>query len=148
MPLIKGNSCTDSRGILRFVNDFHFEGIKRFYTITHPDTSIIRAWQGHKIESKHFFVTKGKFLVCWIEIDNWDNPGKDLKINQQILSFDDPQVLIIPAGNANGFRALDPDAQLIVFSDQKLEETKYDDYRWDIHYFNDSDIVFNNANHS
>lgn len=130
MKLINGNSFTDERGTLHFVNDFHFEGIKRFYTISHPDTSVIRAWQGHKIESKHFFVTKGKFLICWVEIDNWDNPGKELKVNQQTLSADSPQILIIPAGNANGFKAMDPDSTLVVFSNLTLEESAGDMYRF------------------
>lgn len=142
MIIIKGNSFTDSRGTLQFVNNFHFEGIKRFYTITHPDTSIIRAWQGHKVETKHFFVTKGKFLICWVEIDNWDNPGKDLIVNQQILEADEPQILIIPGGNANGIKALEADSQLIVFSDLTLEEAKDDDYRWKAEYFKKSDTVF------
>jgi dTDP-4-dehydrorhamnose 3,5-epimerase len=142
MNIINGDSFTDSRGTLQFVNDFHFEGIKRFYTITHPDTSTIRAWQGHKIETKHFFVTKGKFLICWVEIDNWDNPGKDLKINRQILDANIPQILILPGGNANGFKALEADSQLIVFSDLTLVEAKNDDYRWKVAYFKKSDTVF------
>ena len=133
--LIQGNSYTDERGTLHFVNDFNFEGIKRFYTISHPDTSMIRAWQGHKIETKYFFVTKGEFLICWVEIDNWENPGKELKINKQILSADDPQMLIIPAGNANGFKALGPDSQMIIFSDLTLEESSQDINRFEIDYW-------------
>ena len=135
MTLIKGNSFTDNRGTIRFVNDFHFEGITRFYTITHPDTSVTRAWQGHKIESKYFFVTKGKFLVCWVTIDNWENPAMDLKVNKQILSADDPQILIVPAGNANGFKALELDSTLLVFSDMNLEDSSGDLYRYGSDYW-------------
>jgi dTDP-4-dehydrorhamnose 3,5-epimerase-like enzyme len=135
MTLIRGNSFTDERGTIHFVNDFHFEGIKRFYTITHPDTSIIRAWQGHKVESKHFFVTRGRFLVCWVTIDNWKNPSKELKVNKQILSADEPQVLIVPPGNANGFRALEPDSILLVFSDLNLEDSAGDIYRFGSDYW-------------
>jgi len=135
MNIITGNSFTDSRGTLQFVNDFHFEGIKRFYTITHPDTSVIRAWQGHKIETKHFFITRGEFLICWVEIDKWDNPGKDLKVNKQILNSQNPQILIIPAGNANGFKALEPGSQMIVFSDLTLEEAKNDNFRFERDYW-------------
>jgi dTDP-4-dehydrorhamnose 3,5-epimerase-like enzyme len=135
MTLIKGNSFTDERGTIRFVNDFHFDRIKRFYTITHHDTSVIRAWQGHKIESKYFFVTKGKFLICWVEIDNWDNPGKELKVNNQILSEDNPQVLIVPPGNANGFKAIEPDSTLLVFSDLNLEDSSGDLYRFERDYW-------------
>ena len=135
LNLIQGGIFKDERGTLQFVNDFNFKGIIRFYTISHPDTSVIRAWQGHKIESKHFFVTKGKFLIYWVEIDSWDNPGKKLKVNQQTLSAENPQILTINAGNANGFKALEPDSQLIVFSDLTLEEAKKDDFRFEWDYW-------------
>jgi dTDP-4-dehydrorhamnose 3,5-epimerase-like enzyme len=135
MTLIKGNSFTDDRGTINFVNDFHFEGIKRFYTITHPDISVVRAWQGHKVESKHFFVAKGKFLVCWVTIDNWENPAKNLKVNKQILSAEEPQVLIVPPGNANGFRALEPDSTILVFSDRGLGDSTGDLFRFESDYW-------------
>ncbi len=127
--IIKGNIHTDHRGTVRFVNDFTFNGIKRFYTITHPDTSTIRAWQGHKLESKYFYVTQGSFLINWIEIDNWQQPSKHLKINAHTLSDTESQILIIPPGHVNGFKALEPDSTIIVFSDMSLEESKEDDYR-------------------
>ena len=129
--IIKGNSFSDNRGTINFVNEFHFEGIKRFYTITHKDTSVVRAWQGHKTETKHFFVTKGKFLICWVEIDNWDSPGKDLKVNKEILSAENPQILIVPAGTANGFRAMEADSTLLIFSDLGLEASSKDLFRFE-----------------
>lgn len=135
MELIKGNNHKDHRGIIRFVNDFHFEKIKRFYTITHPDTNIIRAWQGHKLESKYFYVTKGSFLINWIEIDNWEKPSTDLKINAHTLSETQSEILIIPPGHVNGFKALEPDSTMIVFSDMTLEESKNDDFRFDLDYW-------------
>lgn len=130
MQLIKGNTHTDHRGTVRFVNDFTFDGIKRFYTITHPDTSTIRAWQGHKLESKYFYVTKGSFLINWINIDNWEKPSKDLKINTHTLSENQSEILIIPPGHVNGFKALEPDSTMMVFSDMLLEDSKKDDYRF------------------
>ncbi|NVN94323.1 MAG: hypothetical protein HXX18_03460 [Bacteroidetes bacterium] len=132
---IKGNTFTDSRGTINFVNDFHFENIKRFYTITHPDTNIVRAWQGHKIETKHFFVSKGNFLICWIEIDNWENPSKELIINKQILSVETPQILIVPPGTANGFKALETNSTLVIFSDLTLEASSEDIYRFESNYW-------------
>ncbi len=133
--IIKGNQHKDPRGIIRFVNDFTFEGIKRFYTITHPDTSVIRAWQGHKRETKHFFVTKGSFLINWIEIDNWDNPSKNLNVNSKILKESESELLIVPPGHANGFKALEPDSTMMVFSDMLLEESERDDYRFPTEYW-------------
>jgi len=130
MQLIKGNIHKDQRGIVKFVNDFHFENVKRFYTITHPYTNITRAWQGHKLETKYFYVTKGSFLINWIQIDNWQQPSKDLKINTHTLTDTQSEILIIQPGHATGFKALAPDSTMIVFSDMSLEESKNDDYRF------------------
>lgn len=133
--IIKGGIHKDQRGIIQFVNDFHFENIKRFYTITHPDVSIIRAWQGHKLETKYFFVTKGSFLINWIEIDNWENPSKDLKISSKVLSETNSEILIVKPGNANAFKALENNSILTVFSNMTLEESKVDDFRFPVDYW-------------
>lgn len=135
MQLIKGNIHIDQRGIVRFVNDFHFENVKRFYTITHPDTNITRAWQGHKLETKYFYVTKGSFLINWIKIDNWQQPSKDLETNTHTLSDSESEILIIPPGHVNGFKALEPDSTMIMFSDMLLEDSKKDDYRFPVNYW-------------
>lgn len=129
--IIEGNSYTDHRGTLSFVNDFNLIGVKRFYTITHPDINIVRAWQGHKIETKHFFVTKGSFLFGWLKPDNWETPSVDLTITRQVLTAKDPMVLTIGAGNANGFKALESDSTVLVFSDLTLEESSADSYRFE-----------------
>ena len=133
--IIKGDSYSDQRGTLRFVNDFHFKGIKRFYTITHPDTTTLRAWQGHKIETKYFFVTKGRFLVGWVTIDQWDHPSHELPVNKQELSAEMPQILTISPGNANGFKALEPDSTMVIFSDLSIEESSKDMYRFETNYW-------------
>jgi len=135
MYLIKGNLHTDHRGTIRFVNHFTFDGIKRFYTITHPDTNIIRAWQGHKLETKYFYVTKGSFLINWIEIDNWEKPSTDLKINAHTLSETQSEILIIPPGHVNGFKALEPGSTMMVFSDMLLEDSIKDDFRYPVEYW-------------
>jgi len=136
--LIEGNSFSDHRGIIRFVNDFNFDGIKRFYTIQHKDTKTIRAWQGHKLETKYFYVAKGSFLIGIIKIDDWEQPSKDIKIQHTILSDSKSELLMIPSGNANGFKTIEPDSILVVFSDKTLEESKADDFRWDSEYFTQS----------
>lgn len=135
MTLLKGNIHTDHRGTIRFVNDFQFEGIKRFYSIMHPDTEIIRAWQGHKLESKFFYVVNGSFQINWIEVDDWENPSKDLLVNRYSLSNLKSEILIIPPGCVNGFRALEPHSTLMVFSDMLLEDSKNDDFRFPVDYW-------------
>lgn len=128
--LIAGGLFTDDRGTLAFVNDFTFPGVKRFYTLTHPDTKVVRAWQGHKLETKHFFVAKGAFLMAWVKPDNWENPSSDLPVNKQLLRASEPAVLTVKAGHANGFRALEEDSVMMVFSDLDLEQSATDTFRF------------------
>jgi dTDP-4-dehydrorhamnose 3,5-epimerase-like enzyme len=133
--IIPGNKHTDHRGTLRFVNDFGFDGVKRFYTITHPDTATLRAWQGHQRETKYFYAGKGAFKISWVKIDNWEQPSKDLEINHKELTDTESEVLVIAPGHATAIRALQPDSTLLVFSDMTLEESKGDDHRFDIDYW-------------
>jgi len=135
MTIIQGNIHTDYRGTIRFVNDFNLTGIKRFYTITHPDIETIRAWQGHKLETKYFYVTKGSFVVNWIKPDNWERPSKNIVIKAHILTDSNSEILVIPPGHINGFKALEPGSILIVFSDFTLGQSLQDDYRFPSDYF-------------
>lgn len=132
MPkLIEGGEFTDERGIISFINDFDLSTIKRFYTITHPDKKIVRAWQGHRQEHKYFHVQKGSFVIAWVEIDNWDSPSKSLKAEHTILRANQIAVLSIPSGFANGLKALEEHSQIMVFSDHRLNESNDDQIRFD-----------------
>lgn len=133
--ILKGDVHTDQRGLVRFVNDFGFDGVKRFYVITHPDIDITRAWQGHKTETKYFFVAKGAFRVNWIKIDNWNAPSKNLKMQSKTLRDSQSEVLIITPGHVNGFKALESDSTLIVFSDKTLDESQQDDFRFPVDFW-------------
>ena len=137
--IIKGGFFEDSRGMIRFVNNFNFSNVKRFYTITHPDKRVVRAWQGHKIEHKFFFVTKGKFIISWVEVDDWENPSKKLKSYYKMLSADNSEVLSIPPGHANGLKAIENDSQIMVFSSLTLSDAKNDQYRFNQYFWLDWD---------
>lgn len=128
---IKGGSHTDSRGTICFVNDFDMQAVRRFYLLKHPDTSVVRAWQGHQREAKYFTCTRGSFLVCGVELDNFENPSPDLMAQEYILKADKPCVLHFPCGYANGLKALEVDSELMVFSDKTLEEAAGDQVRYD-----------------
>jgi len=129
--LIEGGLYADERGSLAFVNDFDLQDTRRFYTITHPDINVIRAWQGHKNETKWFFCSKGSFEVLLVEIDDWENPSPNLKVVSYHLSENNSRILFVPSGYANGFKANEPSSTLLVFSDKGLEESKNDDFRFD-----------------
>jgi dTDP-4-dehydrorhamnose 3,5-epimerase len=128
--IIEGGLHADDRGSVAFVNNFDLKDIRRFYTITHPDTNVIRAWQGHKKEAKWFFCSKGSFQVLLVKIDNWESPSNDLKVISFQLSENKPRVVAVPPGYANGFKATEPDSTLVVFSDTDLEASKIDDFRF------------------
>jgi len=128
--IIKGGTFTDKRGSMRFVNDFHFEEVKRFYLIKHPDTSIVRAWQGHRLGKKYFFPVAGSFVVAWVKIDDFENPSLNLIPEYHILSTGTSEILSIPKGYANGLKALKPDSEILVLSDKNLEESVYESDRY------------------
>lgn len=122
--IIKGDYYRDERGVLRFVNDFHLTDIKRFYLIKHPDINTVRAWQGHEFERKYFYAIRGRIVIAWVKIDNFENPSKFLSSDYCLLSDQNSEILSIPSGYANGLKALSPDSELLVFSDFNLEQTK------------------------
>ena len=126
--LIKGGAFDDIRGRICFVNDFNFDYVKRFYQINNADTNVIRAWQGHQLEHKYFFATAGSFVIAWVKIDNWETPSETLNAEHAIISVKSPAVLSIPPGYANGIKALEPQASLVIFSNLSLAESKED--RW------------------
>lgn len=123
--LIKGGIYTDVRGKLEFINDFDLSRVKRFYKTTHFDTKTIRAWQVHKIETKWFYCIKGSFEVKIINLST-------KRFENFILNENAPSILYIPLGNANGFRALENNSTLIIFSDQKLIDAKNDNERFEV----------------
>lgn len=135
--IIKGGTFSDERGQIRFVNDFHFSDVKRFYFIKHPDTSFIRAWQGHQFEKKYFYPINGSFVVAWVKIDDFENPSKNLTPEYKIISASSSEIISIPKGYANGLKALEPDSEILVFSDMSLEESLNEKIRFPANWWMD-----------
>jgi dTDP-4-dehydrorhamnose 3,5-epimerase-like enzyme len=127
---VKGGTFIDKRGIINYVNDFSFSNVARFYVIMHKNIDVIRAWQGHKTEKKIFFVVSGTFVISWVKIDNWENPSTNLKAEHKILSESESTILSIPAGYANGLKALEKDSKLLVFSEFELEQSSCEKIRY------------------
>ena len=128
--IIQGGIYSDKRGILRFVNDFLMKDVVRFYIMRHINTNFIRAWQAHKTEKKYFYVLRGKFVVAYVKIDNFTKPDLNKKADYTILSDQESKILSISKGYANGIKALDPDSEILVFSNLTVENSKKDDYRF------------------
>ena len=133
--LIKGAQHQDQRGSLKYFNSFDMTKVKRFYQIEPSSTQHIRAWQGHRFEKKWFYCSSGSFIVNLVQIDDFDSPSHDLVPIQYELSEDDPQILEISGGMANGFRACRDNSQLMVFSNVTLDESISDDLRFPVDYW-------------
>ena len=128
--IIQGGIFSDERGTLRFVNDFRFSDVKRFYFIKHPNTSIVRAWQGHQFEKKYFYPVSGSFVIAWVKIDDFENPSDNLISEYHILSANNSEILSVPKGYANGLKALEPDSEIVIFSDLSLEDSVQENIRY------------------
>ncbi len=133
--LIPGGMAVDDRGQLNFANDFSFAGIKRFYTVENFSTEVVRAFHGHLKEDKYVLVANGSAIVAAVALDDPVRPSKDARLHRFVLSDRQPQILHIPAGYANGFRALEPRTKIIFFSTSTLDDANTDDYRFSHDYW-------------
>jgi len=130
VTLYKGGLFADDRGFLKFINDFNFEGVKRFYQVENYERGFIRAWHGHKKEGKYVYVVQGSAIVGAVNMETQ-------AVEKFILSAAKPEILWIPAGYYNGFKTLEENTKLIFFSTSTIDESKGDDIReeydkWDI----------------
>jgi dTDP-4-dehydrorhamnose 3,5-epimerase-like enzyme len=133
--LIEGNLSIDDRGRVTFVNDFNFEGVQRFYTVSNHLAGFVRAWHAHRQESKYVTVVEGAAVVGAVQIDDWQAPSRDAKVHRYVLSAEKPAVLYIPPGYANGFMSLTSNTKLIFFSTSTVAESQVDDVRFDARYW-------------
>jgi len=123
--VITGGVFADDRGKLRFVNDFDFSKVKRFYQVENHRQGFIRAWHGHVYEGKYVYVPSGTALVGTVPLD--DEFAIPKKV---VLTSEKPQVLWIPPNHANGFMNLEEKTIIMFFSTSTLEESKGDDIRF------------------
>jgi len=128
--IIKGGDYSDDRGCIRFVNDFQFLDVKRFYFIMHLNTSVVRAWQAHQFEKKYFYPISGSFAIAWVKIDDFNNPSDDLIPEVYLLSAENSEILSVPKGYANGLKAMEPNSELMIFSDMSLEDSLNENIRY------------------
>jgi dTDP-4-dehydrorhamnose 3,5-epimerase-like enzyme len=132
--IIAGNTSKDARGAVKFFNDFTFKEVKRFYEVKHTG-KIPRAFHGHIKEAKYVYVESGSILFCVVRLDDNVNPSKKNKVKKFILSADDPKILYVPPGYANGFKPLEKNTKVLFFSTATLEQSKNDDFRLPFDYW-------------
>ncbi len=65
-----------------------------------------------------------------IALNDFDNPDLNLPALTFCLEACIPQILHVPGGYANGFKATSENSRLMVFLNFNLTESKADDYRY------------------
>ena len=120
--LILGGISVDDRGSVRFVNEFDFEKVKRFYQVENHSKGFIRAWHGHKKEGKYVYVSSGTALIGVVDMETEN-------VQKFVLSSKTPKILYIPPNNFNGFKSLEENTTILFFSTTTLEESLGDDIR-------------------
>ncbi len=133
--LIEGGLSVDERGTVTFVNDFQFEGVKRFYTVANHERGFVRGWHGHRYEAKYVTVLRGAALIGVVELENWETPAREAVVQRFVLSATQPSILYIPPGYANSSRTLTDEALLMYFSTATLAESQADHLRYDPDYW-------------
>lgn len=128
--IISGGVAVDDRGVVSYVNDFTFYGIKRFYQVSNHRIGFIRAWHGHNNEEKYIYVATGTALIGAVNLLTEE-------IYKFVLSAKKTSILRVPKGFANGFKTLEQDTNILFFSSSTIEESLKDDVRfpynkWDI----------------
>ena len=63
--LFKKKGITLVKSKLDNNNNFDLSSIKRIYFIENKNTSILRRWQGHKIEQRWFSAVIGSFKILF-----------------------------------------------------------------------------------
>lgn len=138
--LITGKRVFDDRGSVGFINEFNFNDsdIKRFYMVENFSKGMVRAWHAHKLENKYVTVVRGAAVIGAVKLTELDysRPDKGLVPMRFVLTSQNPTILAIPAGYANGAMSLTDDTVLFYFSTATLEESKNDDYRINSRYWN------------
>jgi len=121
--LFIGAVAADDRGTVKFVNDFNFKNVKRFYQVENHRRGFIRAWHAHEKEGKYVYVPYGAALIGVVRL-------LDEEIKKFVLCAELPRVLWIPPGHANGAMTLRENTIIQYFSTSTLEESKNDDIRF------------------
>lgn len=135
IDIILGGVHKDKRGQIKFFNDFDLKDVRRFYLINNSNLDVIRGWRAHKIEQRWFYPISGSFSFDLVEIDNWEQPDKELNLLNKIICSKDNNILHVPAGFGTAIKALEPDSELLVFGDHPIEHASLDDYTFELDYF-------------
>lgn len=128
--LIDGFNFLDDRGTLKNINlPSHFIP-KRYYIVDNHSKGFVRAFHGHKKESKMITCVSGAVRVIIAPM------SRDGSINlekKEVYHLGDgnAKTLYIPSGWFNGWQSLVDGAKILIVSSSSVEDSKNDDYRVD-----------------
>lgn len=137
---ISGGRFTDDRGFLKTLTFPEGFTPKRLYSVTNWQSLFIRAWHGHKRESKLIYMSQGSGIVAAVFMTDTLKPDKEQPIFRFTIDSESHTQVFIPAGYANGLMSLTPDAEFTVISSSSLEDSKEDDFRFPFNYWQAWDI--------
>lgn len=144
IKVIEGGAVKDKLGVIKFINGFNFNGVKRFYQIDFSTKGMVRAFHGHLKEAKYVYLVEGNALLCLVKLSSAINPSKKAKVYKYKLTDKKPLIVQIPAGFANGIKSLSANAKVIFFSTSSLSNSLKDDFRFPSDYWG-KDIWKNNG---
>lgn len=127
--IIQGERFSDYRGTIISSNDLDMSQINRQYIIEHRDSNIVRAWQGHKYESKWMRCLVGSFVINLIKPLNIEKPTGGEKVDLFHLVASENQILYIPGGYFTGIKCHSVDSLLQIFSNVRFPNAALDDFR-------------------
>src|SRR5690606_755719 len=130
---IEGSDFSDERGKMKFFNTFDMKEIVRFYEISPASVDIIRGWQGHKKEKQWLYCHTGSFIFQAVPFGD-DNGiiNNNTSPSTFELNADIPLILEVGPGMATAFKSNKENSKLMVFSNFTLEESKGDDFRFEL----------------
>jgi len=137
---ISGGRFVDDRGFLRALTFPEGFVPKRLYSINNWRSNFIRAWHGHKLESKFIYMSRGSGMVAAVLMSDTVNPSKTENVHRFVIDSESHTAIYIPAGFANGLMSLTDDSEFTVISSATLDESKGDDYRFPYDYWKAWDI--------
>lgn len=139
----EGDRYTDDRGYITAINSFNptLLGVQRIYRVRNHKVGTVRAWHAHAHERKWVTALTGAAVIGIVELDDLARASQNLSIARYVLSGDQPKILMIPAGCANGAMNLTEDTELMYFSDKNLQESTKDDYRYPPRYWDCWEVI-------
>jgi dTDP-4-dehydrorhamnose 3,5-epimerase len=119
LAIISGSVSVDNRGFIRYVNEFSFDNVKRFYQVGNHNINFVRGWYGHDKEDLHVYVPRG--TANFGVVDMSDEEQK----RTYVLSEQRPRILHIPPGYWRAFKMLEQYTCVIFFSNLTLKESQH-----------------------